>query len=277
MVAEVKRYNLDDLEDFEKLAGQAPHTEDGKPQVIPRRWLYGSPEAEVAGFRTGMDYPDMLPDKKDWKEIIEDCHRQKRFPMYWRRDSGLPQKPTQNGLGHCWNYGATHAFEDRHLFQFGIKKAIKLAPNSLAWLVNWKNQGYYLPETIQGIMSKGIAEASYCKEYELNPRNFKEGWEDNALKHRLAKDGVWDTTRREGLEKMAAMCLALLAGGNSLYIAYNWWGHALEITSLWWDESVFLNLIWGPFNSHADGEIQLTGERAVPNEAYGFGELAFSA
>lgn len=266
------RYNVDDLSVVSRMLRPAA-TEDGKPQALPRTWEYGSDKAEAAGFRGALDYPDLLPDQKDWKEIIAECHADKRFPMYWRRDSALPKKPNQNGLGHCWNYGITHSAEDRSLIQFGMDKAKILAGNSLAWLVNWKNKGYYLNETVAGAMSRGIASREYCPEYELNPRNFKAGWEDDALNHRVAADGAWDTTWREGKTKFIAQCLAILKTGTPLYIAHNWWGHALEVTGLLWDESVANNLVWVHFNSHADGEIELTGDRGVPDEAYGIGAM----
>lgn len=244
------------------------------PGAIPRSWAYGSKQAEAAGFKAAGEYPDMLPDEKDWKEIIADCHAKQTFPMYHRTASRLPQKPSQGSLGHCWNYGMTHSVEDRFLVQYG--ECPKLAPNSLAWLVDWRNKGFFLNETVEGAMIRGIAEAEFCPEYELNPKKFKAGWEENALKRRIAKDGIWDVDTGSGVKKLIAQCLSILKTGSPLYIAHNWWGHALEITGLRWDEKAPNNIVWVHFNSHKDGEIELIGEKGSPDEAYGIGSLTLT-
>lgn len=243
----------------------ASKTEDGAPEALPRRTVCGSPLATASGMVPVLDFPDLLPDPKDFKEIIAYCHEQKIFPMYHRMASGLPQKPSQNGLGHCWAYGMTAALEDCRAAEG--QAAVKLAPNSLAWLVNWRNQGYFLDETIAAVRQRGIAPASMCPEYDLNPRDFDPNWKEEALKYRALE--WWDTKRDEGVVPMIQQCLGVLRTGRPGYAALNWWNHALEVTGIWWDESQPNNIIWAWFNSHGDGLIQIAGSKGVPDEFYG--------
>lgn len=241
-----------------------PNTEDGRPQCLPRRTVYGSPEAESFGLVPVLDFPDLLPDPKDFKEIIAYCHEKEIFSMYHREASTLPKKPNQNGLGHCWNYGIRHALEDLRLTEG--QAALKLAPNSLAWLVNWRNQGYYCDETIKAVRDRGIAPADCCKEYDLDPRNFKADWQQRALENRVLE--WWDTDGREGVLKMLRQGLAILRTGKPCYIAVDAWGHALEASGMIFDESLPNKVAWVYFNSHADGMIVMRSERMFPSELY---------
>ncbi len=98
-------------------------------------------------------------------------------------------------------------------------------------------------------------------------KQYADGWETDALQYRLAE--AWDTDRSSEAT-MIRHCLSILATGTPLYIAYNWWGHALECVGLRWDESERNNLVWQSRNSHDEDDlIELTGAKAVPDEAYG--------
>lgn len=244
-----------------------PATENGIRQYLPRRTVCGSAEAMGMGLAPVLDYPDMLPDPKDFKEIIAYCHEKKIFPMYHRQASGLNMKPYQNGYGFCWSYGAIACMEQTRAVEG--QAPVKLGPFSLGWLVNWRNQGYYLDRTIAALRDRGAAPESFCPEYVLEPQKFKVGWEQEALKYRLL--GTWDTRRSEGTVKMIQQALAILKTGRPGYIAYDWWGHALQCAGLVWDESQPNNVGWALFNSHKDGLIELAGSRGVPDEFYGFG------
>jgi hypothetical protein len=243
------------------------NTEDGTLQALPRRSVCGSSEAAAMGLVPVRDFPELLPDPKDFKEIIADCHARQVFPMYHRRASKLKQKPNQNGLGHCWNYGMTHTTEDCALLEGRPDADVIRAPNSLGWMVNWRNQGYYLDATIKGASERGIAPASMCPEYELNPKRFDPKWQEEALKFRPVE--WWDTDRSEGVSGFIQQCLAILMTGRGGYVAHDDWGHALECTGMIWDESVLNNIVWVHFNSHSDGAIELAGRAAIPDEFYG--------
>lgn len=238
-----------------------PRTADGGLEALPRRTAYGSPEAYACGLRPISDRPDVLIDPKDYKEVIQYCHEKKIFAMYHDRAHGMLRKWNQNGFGYCWTWSLTGGVINTREAEGQERK--RLGPTSLGWLVGWSNQGYYLDAAIKGASEKGIAEAEYCPTNTINPRNFKEGWEDNALLHRPQE---WWETQARNIQHY----ISLLCSGAAGYIAYNWWGHALQMVGVEWDESQPNNLIWVIRNSHNEDDfIRLTGSKGIADEMYG--------
>ncbi len=87
----------------------------------------------------------------------------------------------------------------------------------------------------------------------------------NRARDEFKLDLVWDTRS----SAMKQHCVSILCYGRSLYVAYNWWGHAVELVGILirpdgtWE--------WWISNSHNEPDIiVLTGTRAIPSEAYGF-------
>lgn len=242
-----------------------PATDDGSPQVLPRQWSYGSVEAASHGLIPLADYPSLLVQPADFKEVIAYCHAQRIFPMYHLEDSGTMDAGWyQDGFGLCWAYGLVSSLIARRKGEG--KPNVRLAPFSLARLVNYQNKGYYLDGTIAGARKYGVASAAFVPEYDLNPRNWQSGWEGDALQYRLGE--AWDTQKTSDAY-MLQQALSILRTGVPCYIAYDWWGHALMCCGLLWDESQPNNVIWLDWNSHKDGLIQLAGSRGVPDELYG--------
>lgn len=258
------RLHYDDS-NWQTLVERGHHTEDGSPEALPRRTLYGSRAAEAMGLVPMGDYPTALIRKADWKAIIEDCHQRKVFPLYHQEASGLMERWYQDGFGYCWAYGLTASVMGCRALEG--QPPVRLSPFSLGWLVGWQNRGFFLDEAIAGAREKGIAPQEFVPEYKLNTREFKAGWQEEALKYRPLE--WWDTRRADGTEGMISQCLTVLATGRPLYIAYNWWAHALQCVGMDWDESKPNGITWVLWNSHGDGVIEMSGSRGVPDEAYG--------
>lgn len=242
-----------------------PKTEDGLPQCLPRRTRYGTTEAAGCGLIPVHDMPDMLIKPADYKEVIADCHAKKIFAVYHQLNHGMAKGYDQDGYGFCWSYGVTMATMDCRALE--NQTPVRLSPFSLGWLTGWKNQGYYCDAAIKGARDKGIAPLTYVPEYELNSKKFKAGWEEEALKYRPLE---WFDTNYTSEAAMVQQCISILATGRPLYVAFNWWGHALETCAVEWDEKQRNNVVWVLRNSHAESDvIELTGQRGVPDEAYG--------
>ena len=268
----ILRIDTDKPSDMAKLS-LLPRTDNGLMEVRQRRDLFASATAIEAGAVPIHDKIDELPDPDDFSEIIEECHNEKLFPMYHQKEVGWREVQgwNQDGLGFCWAYGISAALMD--LRAYAKLPMHLLAPESLGWLVNWRNQGYWLLDTIRGAAERGIAEREYVPNHSLNYRNYKDGWEQNALLHRPTE--WWDTNRSLGAIPMAQQCLAGLRMSFSGYVAYNWWGHALSLAGLNHNPNVLHNLEWILNNSHAEDDlIILTGSRAVPDECYFCGACA---
>lgn len=235
--------------------------------IIQRVKPYGS----IVGAPAASDFADQLVQPADYKEEIVFAHENKVFPYYHQKNGwgGNSYKWNQNGLNYCWAFGASAAMMDRETRE-GSFKAL-LAPTSLGFLVNWRNAGNYLASVITGVLERGICEASFRKsEFALGESNFKEGWKENALQHRMKQGGIWDVDYSNA-KSTIQHCITGLTRGFSVYVAYNWWGHALEIVAVQWDETLPNNLQWWLRNSHnEDDTIILTGSKAIPDEAYIF-------
>lgn len=229
--------------------------------MIPRRLRRGSKEAEACGAVPLIERPDIVIPWDEMKERIREAHEKKTMPIdRWKADEVEPKDQARTNL--CWAYGATSAIE---LFRtLEAQPYRRLGPASLGWLVDWRNAGNYLLDTIRGIAERGIASSAYVPDGVYTPDSFKENWEEDALRHRVPK--WFDAGGTERL--MAQHCASMLIIGQSGYNAYNWWGHATGIVGVEWVEGILYNLRWDVLNSHGDGIIQLEGSRGVPDEVY---------
>ena len=218
--------------------------------ALPRRTVYGqAPGIDPFGER----FPDKLVQPADYKEVILDCHKKKIFPVYHQHVSWAPPgfQWDQDGLGFCWAWSLTGNLMDLRAREG--KPTVLLSPVSLGWLVNWRNQGNYLESAIRGIKERGVCSMEYTPDpHSLNYRQYKEGWEEDALDHRLAE--VWDLDNGSDA-RMIQHAISVLATGSSLHICYLWWGHALNCCGLRWDETKRNNLVWIIRNSHAEDDV----------------------
>jgi hypothetical protein len=252
-------YNVDDPREEAILKQQTPVN-----QVLPRETVYGDAPGLIP---FGEALPDKLIDPKDYKETIQFCHDRQIFPIYHQHATWAPpgvMEWYQDGLKYCWTWGGTAALQDCEARE--KKWTTLLSPVAMGYLVDWRNAGNYLDSVIQGFKERGVPEASYTPDMlSRNPKTFKEGWEDNALLHRLGD--VYDTDA----QKMIQHAISILACGIPGHNAFNWWGHSTETVCVWWDETQVNNLRWGVRNSHNENDvIVMTGNKAVPDEFYGY-------
>lgn len=250
-----------------------PHPQRG---VIPRRddLVYGGREAEKIGLAPVHEsVPDGLINPSDYKEAIQHCKDEQIFPMYHQANAWAPAgyRFSQDGLNYCWTWSGTAALMDMRAME--DKTHVDLAPVSMGYLVGWRNDGNYLESFIKGARERGVTPVEYVGDSinstNRNSRTYKTGWEEARKNFRL--DKVWDTNARAGDALMLQHCLTILNCAKPLFCAWNWWGHAVECCGILWDESKYLNVIWVLRNSHnEDDYYYLSGQRGVPDEAYGF-------
>ncbi len=230
--------------------------------IIKRTILYGSPAARAAGMVPIEDTLDVLIPWDDMEERITEANRRRQMPIHYL-EAANHAPHSQGRTNYCWAYGITLCIEVLRLMENQPYR--RLGPASLGWLVSWRNRGNYLASAIQGVWERGVASAEFVKDGTTNHRTFKEGWEADALKHKLHE---WTDTDSSDPEYMAQQCASLLVGGLPLYEAFNWWSHALARVGVVWDPHERYNLRWIDWNSHSDGRIEMTGLRGIPDEAY---------
>lgn len=216
--------------------------------------------------------PDKLIPFDGLEAAIANAHAQQSFPMYHQRRLWFPEgfSWNQNGLGYCWTWGGCAALMTCRNME--DKPHVMLAPASMGYLVNWKNEGNYLESWIQGAIEKGV-----CPALENNWNSTKRSasywaqWEEHRKLYRLDPGAVFDTDPRDD-KVMLQHIATLLCAGIPLYIAYHWWGHALQMCGLIWAPGEYLNVKVVDTNSHDDLDwLILAGTKMIPDEAYGFG------
>ena len=255
-----KSYNVDDEGDCDLLIAQSPTGSYNEVWERDReKYGYCSPELLNDYGIPGFDMIDRnkrfaLIDPSEYKQRIEYAHAQQVMPMYhtykWR-PKGF--KYNQNSLGYCWTWSGTGAVMTCRALE--DKEMIHLSPVSMGYLVGWANRGNYLSSFVKGAREDGICPG------DLNSQDRKSSsWPMEGDRKRFRLDEVWDLN--DG--NMIQQCVTTLCSGRSIYIAYNWWGHALELVGLRYNGST---LEWIISNSHNEDDfIILTGSRATPSE-----------
>lgn len=254
-------FNTDNPSDVELLKKLKVRPEF--PEVYPRRTAYGSPEAFDIGLTPIEAAPDVLIPEGEYADALAYAHEQRILPIYHMYDTWRPKgnKYNQNGLGYCWTWSGTGCIMTTRAAEG--KPLQLLAPVSMGYLVGWANRGNYLESYIKGAREQGICPAESWDEVNSTNRN-ESFWSQRNQRDKYRLDKVWDTDKRN----MTQHCVSILCYGRSIYIAYMWWGHALEMVGIRMNGRT---MEWLISNSHnEDDVIVLTGNRAIPDEAYGF-------
>lgn len=256
-------YNADSSADREALVFGLDSA--GRPTGwMPRRTVCGSPLAMAGGLVPVLDFPDLLVDPRDYKEVLADCHARKVFALYHQLNHGLLAYWQQGSWLYCWSWSLTAAVMDCRAVEG--QRPVKLNPLGNGWMVAWRNEGYYCDEALAGVARRGIPSVEFAPESARSYRDFKPGWEGDALRYRPLESFDTRFTSRAAMIQQALSCLVT---GRPGYGAWNWLQHAMEVIGLEWDESVTNNLRWVIRNSHGEKDpIRMTGNSAVPDELY---------
>lgn len=219
---------------------------------------YGIPGLEMidADQRPAMLEPD------EYRDAIKYAIEWEKMPYFFAykwRPKGF--RYTQNGIGYCWTWGGTGCVMTTRAFEG--KPLVYLAPVSMGYLVGWANRGNYLASFIKGAREEGIYPGTSSADLNNHSRN-RNNWPFDEKRELYLLDEIWDLDTRN----MTQQCVTCLCAGRSIYIAYNWWGHALELVGVRYNGNT---MEWIISNSHNEDDfIILTGGRAIPDEAICF-------
>jgi hypothetical protein len=243
----------------------------GYQGALPRRTRYGYDDAYEIGLTPVTDKVDVLA-WEDLKEAINDSHEKQTQPIYHQHNTWAPEgfRWNQDGLPYCWAWSLAATFMDLRATE--NKETVMLAPVSMGWLVNWRQNGYYLDDSIRGLRERGIAPADAVGDdpnsTNRDPDSYDDDWKEKAKQFRLVE--VWDTDTRASDKYIIQQIGTILTSGRSGYFAINSMGHAMSMPGIWWDESKYLNVRFGVRNSHNESDIiETDGARWVPDEFYG--------
>jgi len=145
---------------------------------------------------------------------------------------------------------------------------IILSPGSIGGPVTgYRNEGAYIEDDLQQMADHGAASIEFVPMNQISRSGWKPGAEENAKLHRFTK--WFDMGQRDS--QMFDRCATRILLGESVCVAYNWWGHAVTLTGL----SEISSGRWGfEFrNSWADtygdeGYAILAEGRGTPDAAY---------
>ena len=257
--------DVDTDSDVNYLIDQSPTGRRKEVWERPKGYEYGSNKLarkyNIEPIEAFSAAPSML-EPSEYKEAIAYAHEAKVMPMYYTykwRPRGF--RYTQNGIGYCWTWSGCGTFMTLWLLEG--KDLTYFVPVAMGYLVGWQDRGNYLMDFVKGAREDGLfrsADQSDLNNHSRNRNNWPMG--GDRMLHLL--DEVWDLNSGN----MVQHCITALCAGRSIYIAYNWWGHALELVGIRYNGNT---LEWIISNSHNEDDfIILTGNRAVPSEGIVF-------
>ncbi len=226
----------------------------------PRDWQ-SKPFGSVA--KPFHDAFQIIP-RNEWADRIEANEKEKATLADLVDYVKIPVKD-QNGLGHCWAYGVTTAFE------IARAKAnlpyIDFSPDSVAAPINnYRNQGGWGINAIEYMQEHGVLPASVWPyhHYRNNSPENKELRSENKI---LEFYDVIDPSMNAG-ERMDAVVSAGLYG-FSCAVAYNWWGHLVaSLDPVIQGRNKYALMILNSWGSRwgDNGKGILAGSKAIPDE-----------
>lgn len=144
-------------------------------------------------YAAGTDKPLLAPaviPRSEWPARIKALYESKKDLRSVADTAGQKCKD-QDGLNYCWAFGNTCA-QELHEIREG-QPYIELSAESVGGpFTGWRNVGGYAEDSAKQLQEAGACEESYMDApNSLHPSRWKQGWEQNALKHRF-EDGWYD-------------------------------------------------------------------------------------
>lgn len=226
---------------------------DGQLGLLPRdyskiplgRMPYTSPFSE--------SFP-VIPES-EWEERCKAMQGRFIRNLY----SGTVAEDNQNGLYYCWTFSLSQSIKAAR--DVAGLPHVDLCAESLGHDVGWRNAGNYCGLAIAAAAKAGMCDRSFSpKRYNLSPKTWKTGWEQEALNHRVTE--FWEL----GQVNMRQETVSALLYGFSVYVGLNWAGHAMSFQELQWKDGK--PAIWTPNTWYDGDDWLLTGSKMVPDEAY---------
>jgi hypothetical protein len=163
------------------------------------------PGVQPASFR----FP-RIP-REQWREILK--LQKGTFLGDFTRGKLPPHD--QGRTNYCWGHGSVRSIETLSVF-YGQQPTLLSAESVCVPVTGGKNRGGSPEEALNQLIKFGCCEQSYWPHNELDVRKAKEGWQHNALSHRILQ---W--VELENFDDQ--MTLAIRR--QPVAIGLGWWGH----------------------------------------------------
>jgi len=164
----------------------------------------------------------------------------------------------QNGTPLCHLYSLAQAIMAVRGAQG--QSRIQLAAESGLGATGYRMQGGYLDKDLAWVSEHGMAAREFVPKYSNNPREWKAGWEQDALKHITLE--AYDL----GAHDVRAETISALLMGFGCYVGLSAFRHAVFYDML--AVSASGEIAFHAANTHGPGnDWWLTGKKAVPDLA----------
>jgi hypothetical protein len=146
---------------------------------LPRKTAYGSLEfakpAEIEVIAWA-DMPDAISDEEKNQNSLEHLFMDSKA-------RGCLKVLNQHQLNYCWLFSAVQALMfERELMGLPF---VALSPSSLAYIVNFVNQGGYIEDALKALCAGGAASTAYAPEATNDRSKFHDGWQADAEKYKV--------------------------------------------------------------------------------------------
>lgn len=157
----------------------------------------------------------------DWKDIpdrIADLERNKASLWHVWNESDIGVL-NQSNLSYCHAFSAVMGvMVDRALRGLPYKE---LSASSVgAPVTGYRNAGAWILEDLEQMKKVGVATTEFVPMLTTRRADFKQGWEQNAARHRVLE---WSELDSRNLQQQISALLSLKVTCNGL----NYWGHAV--------------------------------------------------
>jgi hypothetical protein len=159
-------------------------------------------------------------------EIVETLIRQEREKSslwhVWERNGKF--QFSQSRLNYCHSFSPRSAF---HLLlcRDGGDKPELSASSIAAPITRYTNRGAPIYRALQQAVDVGFAETSFVPSHTTSSRDFKQGWKENAARHKFRE---WLTMAgSRNLMRGLHQQLTMACRNNPVCNGLNYWGHAV--------------------------------------------------
>jgi len=214
---------------------------------------------------------DVIP-RSAWQSLI--LANQGKMLSDLIKQDGIKCKD-QDGLNYCWGYGSTETVEVLRSVEH--LPYVELSPESVAGpIVNWRNVGGFAEDACSQLNNFGACATSFMDApNSLRHTSWKEGWEANALLHKIEHSYV----DIGSFDELVTACLNRIPCAVGL----DWWGHLVMIVDAVILPDGTIGVMgrnsWGADwpNAGDGGWFTLSESKAQPSGAFGPRVVTLSA
>ncbi len=217
---------------------------------------------------------DLIPES-EWVDRIKERDENKS----WQYEIAKQLKVKDQGrLGFCHAYGTVETAEVSRAI--ANEPYVQLSAESIGGPVtNWRNEGADPSDDLEQLINVGACRQDFMdKAWSLNPRKWKDGWEEDCANHKCTE---WIDLAVPGKELEAAVSACLL--GFACGLGYMWWFHfvmsglKLKVVDasakrMYNKYSMLGRNSWGP-DYGEDGFFWLTGTKMIPDWSFAIKQM----